>query len=108
MTLNLDFSFFSVVCELKGCLYIPETDLEDMTFQRIVDDIRSGQLENVRAVLEYNPSEGWCSDVTGDVLTALCPEEDADGDPNTPHDWSDYRSERIDGRLAGVSATVAA
>ncbi len=102
MTINLDMSFFSVVCDLKNCLYTPETELDDMTFQRIVSDIRGGQLENVQAILEYNPSEGWSADVTEDVMTAAFA---GDGPPDTDsheENWSDYSSERIEARLAGV------
>jgi len=108
MALNLDNSFFSVVCELNNCLYTPETDLEDMTLRRIVDDVRSGQLENVRAVLEYNPAEGWCADVTDDVFDAIRPEEDNPDEGDEPQNWSDYDRERIDGRLAGIDLHVAA
>ncbi|MDN3720189.1 hypothetical protein QW131_15720 [Roseibium salinum] len=61
--------------------------------------------KNVRAVLEFNPAEGWCTDVTGDVMAAAFPEEEG---REESEDWSDYRSERLDGRLAGVSVRVAA
>lgn len=108
MALNLDCSFFSVVCDLGNCLYTPETELEKMSFTQIVRDIREGQLENVRAVLEYNPSEGWCNDVTGDVLEAARPHPEQDLTQDRNHDWSDYRSERIDARLAGVGQHAAA
>lgn len=102
MTLNLDCSFFSVICDLGNCLYTPETELDNMNFRQIVRDIRDGQLENVRAVLEYNPAEGWCNDVTGEILAAARPELKPGSDAETDEDWSDYRSERIDGPLAGV------
>ncbi|WP_428647787.1 hypothetical protein [Roseibium sp.] len=108
MPLNLDTSFFSVVCELGGDLYVPETDLQDMTWKRIVADIRSGQFERVKAVLEFNPAEGWCNDVTGDVMTAAFPAEEVTATDRREINWSDYRSECLDGRLAGVAVTVAA
>jgi len=104
MVLNLDRTFYSVICDLGKCLYMPETDLADMSLGQIIRDVRSGQLEDVRAVLEFNPAEGWCNDVTGDVLAAACPEE---VDP-AETDWTDYRSERLDARRAGVAVQVAA
>jgi hypothetical protein len=109
MSLNLDVSLFSVICELGNCLYVPETELEDMQFHQIIDDISEGQIENVRAVLEFNPVEGWCNDVTDDVLAAVCEKEKAyDELSGTRENHSDYSAERIDGPRAGVSVLVAA
>jgi len=104
MALNLDMTFYSVICELGNCYYTPEIDLEQMSLARIIGEVRDGQLEKVRAVLEFNPAEGWCNDVTGDVLSAAFP---GDADPPEP-DWSDYRDERVDARRAGISTVVAA
>jgi hypothetical protein len=104
MSLNLDRTFYSVICDLGKCLYTPETDLADMSLGQIIRNIQAGQLEDVRAVLEFNPAEGWCNDVTDDVLSAAFPEQD--GMLGTG--WSDYRDERLDGRLTGVSVRVAA
>jgi len=105
MALNLDMSFFSVICDLGNCFYMPETDLADMNLARIVEDLQAGQLERVQAILEFNPAEGWCNDVTGAVFAAAFPEPQEDA---TGENWSDYRGERIDARRAGVSARVAA
>ncbi len=100
MALNLDMSFFSIICDLGNCLYSAETDLEDMKTDRIVADIRSGQLENVQAVLEFNPAEGWCNDVTSAVLAeALSDELPCSTEYGA---WSDYSTERVDGHRAGV------
>lgn len=104
MVLNLDRTFYSVICDLGKCLYTPETDLADMSLGRIIEDVRAGQLEDVRAVLEFNPAEGWCNDVTGVVLEAAFPEHTGTSET----DWSDYRGERLDARRAGVSVQVAA
>jgi hypothetical protein len=105
MALNLDMTFYSVICELGNCYYTPEIDLEEMNLARIIGEVRDGQFEKVRAVLEFNPAEGWCNDVTGDVLTAAFPEEEQEP---TETAWSDYRDERIDARRAGVTSIVAA
>ncbi|CTQ53216.1 hypothetical protein LP7551_01737 [Roseibium album] len=109
MSLNLDVSLFSVICELGNCLYVPETELEGMQLHQIIDDISKGQIENVRAVLEFNPVEGWCNDVTDDVLAAVCEQEKACNElTGVQENLSDYNAERIDGPRAGVSVQVAA
>ncbi|MCK7613624.1 hypothetical protein [Roseibium sediminicola] len=104
MSLNLDRSFYSVISDLGKCLYTPEMELDEMSLPQIIRDLRAGQLENVRAILEFNPAEGWCNDVTGDVLAAAFPAEIGTVEP----DWSDYHEERLDGHRAGVSVLVAA
>ncbi len=103
MSLNTDTSFFSVLCELSGTTYTPEMDVEDLRFSQIVADIQSGQLENVKAVFEFNPAEGWCNDVTADVMAAAFPELEDDGE-----DFADYSAERVSGAVAGVEHRVAA
>ncbi|WP_305986094.1 hypothetical protein [Roseibium sp. MMSF_3544] len=108
MKVDLDTSFFSVVCELGNALYTPEIDLTDMRVGQLIEDIRTGQYENVRAVLECNPVEGWCNDITEDVLTAAFPET-SDGESHIQEeDWSDYRRDRIDAWRAGVVSRAAA
>lgn len=107
MALNLDMSFYSVICELGNCFYTPETDLTDMNLDKIIGDLQAGQLEKVQVVLEFNPAEGWCNDITSAVLSAAFPGTGEDED-ETADNWSDYRDERIDARTAGVQARVAA
>ena len=108
MELNLDTSFFSVVCELDGALYTPERDVAEMRLSRIIEDLRTGQFENVHAILEFNPAEGWCNDVTNDVMGVAFPDREF----GYPGEWqavgSDFRSERVSGRIAGVTERVAA
>ncbi|MEM9630440.1 MAG: hypothetical protein AAGA50_03890 [Pseudomonadota bacterium] len=110
MGLSFDTSFFSVICELNGALYTPEIDLSGMRTSRIIEDLKSGQFENVRAILEFNPAEGWCNNVTEDVLAeAFGSECDEESDLNdSSENWSDYNQERIEARLAGVTTRVAA
>ena len=107
MTPNLDTSIFSVICELGNSLYTPEIDLSDMRRHQLIEDIRTGQFEKVRAILEFNPVEGWCSDITEDVLSAAFPGE-RNIEDSSETDWSDYRREQIDCRQAGIRARVAA
>ncbi|MCV0427168.1 MAG: hypothetical protein K5905_17035 [Roseibium sp.] len=106
MGLSFDTSFFSIICELNGALYTPEFDLTDMRISQIIQDLRSGQFENVHAILEFNPAEGWCNDVTSDVLTAAF-EEETDINPEVEN-WPEYSRERIDGQRAGIASRVAA
>nr|WP_319383198.1 hypothetical protein [uncultured Roseibium sp.] len=104
---NLDTSIFSIICEIGNCLYTPEVDLADMRAHKLVEDIRTGQLERVRAVLEFNPVEGWCNDITEDVMRKAFPERD-DLRECAPENWSDYEAERVECRRAGITARVAA
>ncbi len=100
--INLDTSFFSVVCELKKCRYMPETDLENMTTMQIIDDIRTGQLENILAVMEYNPVEGWCRNITEEILAAASPALKVCTEHGQADAWHDYRSEMVEARRAGI------
>ncbi|MEQ9277766.1 hypothetical protein [Roseibium album] len=100
MSLNNDFQFYTVVCDLDGH-YTPERPLSEMTFDKIVSDIADGQLERVVSVFEFNPAEGWSNDVTADVMAAAIPEQEEE-------DFSDYSADRITADLAGVQTRVAA
>ena len=106
MGLNYDTSFFSIICELNGAFYTPEFDLADMRMPQVIQDLRSGQFENVHAILEFNPAEGWCNDVTSDVLNAAFQAQTGAGSES--ENWSDYSRERIDSHRAGIAARVAA
>jgi hypothetical protein len=103
MKLNLDRSVFSVIASLNGEAYTVERDMSEMTFSKIVEDIQNGQLEDVIAVIEFNPAEGWSNDVTADVMAAAFPEEDAAEHDNP----ADYDDERIGEFEAGVGRFAA-
>jgi len=102
MSLNTDTTFYSIICTVGQVVVSHEVDLEDMRFNKIVEDIRDGQIEDVVAVFEFNPAEGWSKDVTADVMAAALPEQDQDDD------YSDYRAERVSGAVAGVEHRLAA
>ncbi|MES0811358.1 hypothetical protein ABLO27_17865 [Roseibium sp. SCPC15] len=110
MGLNFDTSFFSIICELNGALYTPECDLADMQASQLIEDLRNGQFENVHAIFEFNPVEGWCNNVTDDVLAAAFSHQGAEesNQNDSTENWSDYKRERIEARLAGVTTRVAA
>jgi hypothetical protein len=48
--------------------YAPERNLSDMDRATTVRDIAKAQYENVIQVLECNPAEHVCNDVTADIL----------------------------------------
>ncbi len=102
MSLNADTTFYSIICDLGQTVYAQELDVEEMRFNKIVEDIRDGQIENVKAVFEFNPAEGWSNDITADVMAAAFPEQDEDDG------YSDYRAERVTGAVAGVEHRMAA
>ncbi|MET1411705.1 hypothetical protein ABVF61_05525 [Roseibium sp. HPY-6] len=81
--------------------------MTDMRRLQLVEDIRNGQIENVRAVLEFNPEEGWCNNITEEVLAEAT---DGNGSPiaGSVENWSDYGTERIEAQRAGVRRRVAA
>ena len=108
--LNLDRTFYSVICHLTGEAYARETDLIDMDFDQIVKDITDGQIEEILAVLAFNPAEGWANDVTEDVLAAAFPEEDDDTGPDGSQGGGDpcaNTSERIGAFEAGCGRWAA-
>lgn len=59
--------------------YIRERDTDRMGRSNTIDDIYSGQVENVVSVFAFNISEGWCRDVTEDIardcLDKACDED---------------------------------
>lgn len=67
-SLAFDRSFYVIVCRGRdGEPYAAEQCLSDMTAERLVINIASGQIENVRQVFEFNPAEGWSRDVSEDI-----------------------------------------
>lgn len=60
--------------------YAPERNLSDMDRATTVRDIATGQFEGVVQVLECNPVEGICRDVTEEIMNAVCELWADDGD----------------------------
>lgn len=69
--LNMDRSFYFVLCQYKSGLAWAEREPANMTRRETVIDIRSGELPDVVRVLECNPVEGICRDVTEDILAEV-------------------------------------
>lgn len=58
---------YIAVCSSKTGNYVRERDVADTDRKTTVADISSGEIEDVVQVLEVNPVEGTCRDVTEDI-----------------------------------------
>jgi hypothetical protein len=47
--------------------YLPERDVADLDRASTIKDIATGQIDDLVQVIECNPVEGTCRDVTGDI-----------------------------------------
>lgn len=65
---NTDRSFFTVIMDHKDGAYVPQTDLSDLTEEKVIQGVDDGDFDDVILILESNPSEGWSRDVTEDIL----------------------------------------
>jgi hypothetical protein len=64
----MDLMLYFVLCQYNSGPAWAERDPANMNRRETVIDIRSGELPNVLMVLECNPVEKICRDVTEDVL----------------------------------------
>jgi len=63
-----DRSFFTILCRAhNGDIYSAERTLGATDRAAVVKDIADGQVEDVLAVLEFNPAEGWSKDASADI-----------------------------------------
>jgi hypothetical protein len=66
--MNLDRSFFAIVCRHARQDFLVERSLADATSRAVtVQDILTGQVEDVRRVIEFNPVEGTARDASEDI-----------------------------------------
>lgn len=87
--MTLDHDFVIVIDDHgRHGLAFSETDLADATRAKAVKDIAEGQYERVVAIIQFNPAEGWCHDITVDVLAEV--EADARADDHEATE-ADYR-----------------
>jgi hypothetical protein len=78
MSLNLDRMLYLVISDHKDGPIIWEIQLHRMDLVQVTKDIMHGQYDGeVLAVIEMNPEEGICREVTSDFETLL-PDRDAD------------------------------
>src|SRR5436305_459415 len=66
--INPDQMIYFVLCRYKSGLAWAERDPANMSRRDTIADIMTGELPNVVTVLECNPVEHVCSDVTEDIL----------------------------------------
>ena len=69
----------------KDGAYLPERKLSDLDRATVIKDIADGQYEGLTQVLEINPAEGICRDVTEDMAWEVSALWSRDGEPLS--DW---------------------
>lgn len=67
--MNPDAMTYFVLCRYKSGLAWAERDPANMSRRDTIADIMTGDLENIVTILECNPVEHVCSDVTEDILS---------------------------------------
>ena len=66
--MNLDRSFFAILCRNARADFLAERSLADTTSRaETIADILTGQVEDVQRVIEFNPVEGTAHDVSEDI-----------------------------------------
>jgi hypothetical protein len=85
MTKNIiqDHMVYIILC--GPGTYLPERNLADLDRATTIRDIAQAQYEGVVQVLECNPVEHICNDVTEDIMNAVCELWAEDGEPVA--DW---------------------
>lgn len=76
---------YLVVCADKSGGYIPEKKLSDLDRKTLIKDIADGQHTEVIQVLEINPAEHICNDVSDDIFRAVVDLWAVEGEPL--RDW---------------------
>ena len=67
---RLDKDFYLVLEDFRAGPSFRETD-EGITYIKLIDDLLTGQYDNVLRVVAFNPVEGWSRDASEDVANAL-------------------------------------
>ena len=73
---NLDQPLHAILCRIRARghvagWYAVERAAEDMTRAATIRDIKAGQVEDVVAVIAFNPVEHVADDVTEDIAIAI-------------------------------------
>ena len=70
--MNLDLSFFAILCRNARVDFLAERSLADTTSRaETIRDILTGQVEDVQRVIEFNPVEGTARDVSEDIAREI-------------------------------------
>ena len=79
-----DQMIYVVVAAHSGSAYLPEQNVSELDRASVVADIASGQFEGLVQVLECNPVEHVCSDVTEDIAREVMTAWANEGEPLAP------------------------
>lgn len=78
-----DRMIYLVIVGHSGGDYLPEQNVADLDRGSVVSLIASGEYEDLKQVLECNPAEGICRDVTEDICNEVCDRFADNGEPLT-------------------------
>ena len=67
---RLDKDFYLVLENFRAGAVFCETD-EGVTYITLIDDLLTGQYDQVQRIVAFNPVEGWSRDASEDVASAL-------------------------------------
>lgn len=94
-TINPDIMIYFVLCRYRAGLAWAERDPANMSRRDTIADIMTGDLENVVTILECNPVEHVCSDVTEDILSEAGVLLGIGMDPSDKIEWlNDHRRDQ--------------
>lgn len=70
--MNIDKQIYIVLRQFESKIYIRERELSDsMNRQKLVNEIVSGELDDVVQVWEFNPFEKWSNDISADIAVEV-------------------------------------
>lgn len=67
----LDRMLYLVICGHRNGPYVPETSLDHMSCVNVTKDIIAGQYEQILHVIEWNPVENICREVTHEFAEVI-------------------------------------
>jgi hypothetical protein len=67
---RLDKDCYLVLENFRSGAVFRETD-EGVTYITLIDDLLTGQYDQVQRIVAFNPVEGWSRDASEDVASAL-------------------------------------
>lgn len=67
-----DHMAYIVLVAHRSGEYLPEQSVSELDRATVIKDIADGQYEDLRQVIEFNPVEHICNDVTEEICDAVC------------------------------------
>ena len=80
-----DHMAYIVLVAHRSGEYLPEQNVSSLDRATVVKDVADGQYEDLIQVIELNPVEGTCRDVTEDIAWEVSALWSRDGEPLS--DW---------------------